>query len=160
MDVLYFLGVVERDVSVSSWMSAENRHTSSLRETSDSLLFSPPSQAFPKTARLTKGRDFRFNDHKVCLTRHFKWVLGAEGKGRLGVSISKKVLRNAVARNRIRRLLRESFRLNRDEFLGWDVHAIGRGALTETWKDFGRADVEHELFHALKRVVHEQNQNG
>ena len=49
------------------------------------------------------------------------------GASRLGVTVSKK-LGHAVVRNRVRRRIREIYRLNRDKMRpGWDVIVVGRG---------------------------------
>lgn len=49
------------------------------------------------------------------------------GASRLGVTASKK-LGHAVVRNRVRRRIREIYRLNRDKMHpGWDVIVVGRG---------------------------------
>ena len=46
---------------------------------------------------------------------------------RVGVTVGKK-LGHAVVRNRVRRRLREIYRLNEDKFLpGWDIVLVGRG---------------------------------
>ena len=50
-----------------------------------------------------------------------------EGRSRLGVTVSQK-LGHAVVRNRVRRRIREIYRLNRDKMRpGWDVIVVGRG---------------------------------
>lgn len=50
---------------------------------------------------------------------------------RLGLAISKKNVRLAVERNRIKRQIRESFRLNQDELSGLDIVVIARKGLGE-----------------------------
>ena len=46
--------------------------------------------------------------------------------GRLGISVSKKV-GNSVVRHRIKRLIRESYRLNESKFhSGWDIVVVAR----------------------------------
>ena len=50
-----------------------------------------------------------------------------KGMSRLGVTVSKK-LGHAVVRNRVRRRIREIYRLNREKMLpGWDIIVVGRG---------------------------------
>ena len=49
------------------------------------------------------------------------------GGNRVGITVGKK-LGKAHIRNRIRRRLREVYRLNEDKFLpGWDIVVVGRG---------------------------------
>ena len=50
-----------------------------------------------------------------------------QGQSRLGLTVSTKV-GGAVVRNRVRRRIREIYRLNRDKMRpGWDVIVVGRG---------------------------------
>ena len=68
------------------------------------------------------------------------------GNPRLGLVISRKVARTAVARNRIKRLVRESFRHEQQRLGSLDVVVIGRpgiarqtnrviaGSLEKLWK--------------------------
>ena len=74
----------------------------------------PPGQPFPRRARLLSGADF---DRVYAL----RWrVVDANfsvnaarnelGYARLGLSIGAKAVGNAVARNRVKRQVRESFR--------------------------------------------------
>jgi ribonuclease P protein component len=57
----------------------------------------------------------------------------ALGSPRLGLAISRKVARTAVARNRIKRLVRESFRHNRELICPLDIVVLGRsGIATQT----------------------------
>src|SRR5690606_35159503 len=48
---------------------------------------------------------------------------------RLGLVIGKKSVKLAVERNRIKRQIRESFRLNQDNLVGWDIVVVARKGL-------------------------------
>jgi ribonuclease P protein component len=103
------------------------------------------SQGLPKSARLLKRREFFF---KPCLrfqTEHFRFFYSPAGSGRMGVSLSKKVMKNAVARNRVRRLLKEVFRTDRSGIDRFDVHVVGREELKKDWSSLDRARVEEEF---------------
>jgi ribonuclease P protein component len=50
---------------------------------------------------------------------------------RLGLAIPRKQIRRAVERNRVKRLIRESFRCHRELLLGLDVVVIGRRDLAD-----------------------------
>ena len=88
------------------------------------------SFSFPKTERLLNRKDFvnlnRFG--KKRHTRHFLVVFRQNSLGisRLGITASKKT-GNAVKRNRIKRLIREYFRLNKHEICqGYDIIIIAK----------------------------------
>ncbi len=82
---------------------------------------SPPLLGFalPKETRLLKRADFlRVYEHGKRFEGRFMtvFILPANGTGhRVGITATKKAIGNAVMRNRAKRLLRESFRLSRDE---------------------------------------------
>lgn len=72
------------------------------------------SAALPRTARLTKASEFKrvFQGPMISADRCFK-VLAQAGAGqgpRLGMAVSRQVDRKATGRNRIKRVIRESFR--------------------------------------------------
>jgi ribonuclease P protein component len=73
------------------------------------------------------------------------------GYPRLGIVVSKKTARRAVARNYMRRMLREWFRLNREQLGGLDL-------VVKVQKAFARADfmlTQEELQRFLNRLQRE-----
>ncbi len=70
-----------------------------------------------------------------------------DGKSKLGISVSKKV-GNSVVRHHVTRLIRESYRLNKDMFnSGLNIVVIARA----TAKDRSFAEIESAFLH-LTRV--------
>lgn len=102
-------------------------------------------ERFPKSARLIKRRDFDFRGGIRIYTRYFCFQWIASERVRLGISISKKVIKVAVGRNRVRRLLREAFRREMASMGNWDCHVRGLPRLGEEWKELGLAQVEKEF---------------
>ncbi len=80
---------------------------------------------FSHSDRLLKAVDYKYVfDEAVKSGDRFFTVLVRENnlkKARLGLAISKKNTRLAVHRNRLKRLIRESFRLNKNSLLGLDI---------------------------------------
>ncbi len=85
--------------------------------------------SFGKGERLRKRPEFLLLSEagKSFHTAHFivVWCVTATCHARLGVTVSRKV-GNAVVRNRIKRLIREYFRLNKDIFLKADYNVIAK----------------------------------
>lgn len=54
---------------------------------------------------------------------------------RLGLVIGKKSVKLAVQRNRIKRQIRQSFRLNQAQLSGWDIVVIARKGLADASND-------------------------
>jgi ribonuclease P protein component len=90
-----------------------------------------PRLTLRPTDRLKRREDFRRvqDTGKKHHTRHFLVVVLAradEGPPRIGITVTKKV-GNAVARNRVKRLVREVFRRERARFpMGCDVVFIAK----------------------------------
>lgn len=89
---------------------------------------------FPKTFRLVSPTEFRFvfgdaiRSSDSCLT-----VLARPNGlvyARLGLALSRKQIRHAVDRNRIKRLVRESFRLRHGELGALDYVVMARSPAT------------------------------
>lgn len=89
------------------------------------MLFGMPTYSFPKKKRILRRSQFvNLNrSGKRRYTKHFTLICKHNGLGitRLGVTVSKRI-GGAVRRNRIKRLLREFFRLNQAKFPpGYDI---------------------------------------
>jgi ribonuclease P protein component len=112
----------------------------------------PKAATFPKSARLLKRRDFRFRPYSRYQSENFSFIYSTGGSARVGISISKKVLRNAASRNRVRRLAKEAFRLCRDRFQGVDLHIVARDPLKRNWESLKRQDLETQFQHFLSTV--------
>lgn len=93
-----------------------------------------PGARFPRPARLLRGEEFNrvFNARRVMSNPAFRLyhAPGTHGEARLGLAISRKVARRAVDRNRIRRLVRESFRRHRSALMAVDCVVLGRSGIT------------------------------
>ena len=108
---------------------------------------------FAKSEHLLKRADFvRLGSNGTPLrAAHFIVVMSTvnEGHTRIGVTASRKV-GNAVQRNRIKRLVREFYRLNKPLFLNADYNVIARKGADQLSLD----EVTRELTRALKRGDH------
>ena len=96
---------------------------------------------------LKKNEDFKkvFDEKKSCANKYLiLYVKENELEtNRLGIQVSKKV-GNSVVRHRLTRLIRESYRLNKDKFKhGYDLVVIARSdAKGKTYKE-----IEEALLH-------------
>ena len=113
------------------------------------------ASGFGAGARLKDGREFSRVFEQGRKTVGSSLILwhrvdpGAQGP-KLGLSVSSKV-GGAVRRNRLKRLLRETFRLRRSELAaGLELVAYPRPGCP--WK--GRADAERDLLALLRRAGH------
>ena len=106
---------------------------------------------FPRRARLTEPDDYQrvFRGCRYRLNNRWMTLLARPNQleyPRLGMAISRKVARKAVSRNRIKRVLRESFRHWQTRLGAVDIVILGRPgiaaqpnavletALEKTWK--------------------------
>ena len=86
---------------------------------------------FPRHVRLLSSRDFQavFRDN-TCRSSDRKWTLlvrhNDTGHARLGMAISKRIIKKAVVRNRMKRIVRESFRHHLQQLAGLDVVVMCR----------------------------------
>lgn len=111
-----------------------------------------PDQGFPPSRRLRTSREYTqvWRQGRRCHTAHLLVIAGVGCTGtRLGISVGRKV-GNAVCRNRIKRWLREYFRIHRERLAtGVDLSVIvkpGAGLLDH-------AAVARQFQEALQRLL-------
>lgn len=86
--------------------------------------------SFPRSHRLVNKAEYKSlfdKSNKVsqrCLLILFK--PNQKSHARLGLVIGKRAVNSAVIRNRIKRILRESFRQNQEKLKGLDIIIIAR----------------------------------
>ncbi len=75
----------------------------------------PGQLSHPRSARLLTGAEFKavFDQRRVIANELFRIHYADSDQPRLGMAVSRRVSPRAVVRNRIRRQIRESFRLKR-----------------------------------------------
>lgn len=90
---------------------------------------------FPKSRRLLAARDYqRVFEGAVKSSDRYLTVLARANEvevPRLGLAISKRQVRRAVDRNRLKRLARESFREHQQSLCGLDVVVLARSLATQ-----------------------------
>lgn len=95
-------------------------------------------ESFPKKERILKRSDFLRVQRRGLKfhTEHFLiFALKTSSRTRVGITVSKKV-GGAVARNRIKRLLREVYRRHKDLFpAGLDIVFVAKKEATEAKLD-------------------------
>ncbi len=101
-----------------------------------------PSHDFPKRYRLLGSDDFKAVFDAPIKKIHTAHLLAFIAKGsadlsRLGLAITKKKLKHAVARNRIKRLTREAFRQQHNQFETIDIVVIVKASYDKRF-DIGR----------------------
>jgi ribonuclease P protein component len=94
---------------------------------------------FPKSSRLLTPRDYArvFDDVQIRVPHRNFLILATSnsaGYARIGLVFSKKNLKLAVQRNRVKRRVRETFRLNA-ELPAVDIVVLGRRGLKEIDND-------------------------
>lgn len=93
-------------------------------------------QAFTKSMRLLHSSDFQtvFDDAPLRTShQHFLFLarINQLDRPRLGLVIAKKNIRHAVDRNRMKRLIRETFRAKQQQLAGIDVIVLARKGMND-----------------------------
>lgn len=109
--------------------------------------------SLPRTARLLKAGDFaalRGKSRRISV-RHFlaEFSPNEQATCRLGQAVSRRVSKRAVDRNRIKRLVRESYRHARSELPCVDILMIARTSAVDT----ASAELREDLANLWKKLA-------
>jgi len=106
------------------------------------------NHAFPRELRLLTPEHFKnvFNEPVRAASPHLTLLAkpNALGHPRLGLTVPKKALKRAVWRNRVKRVVRESFRLNQANLPAIDIVVIAKAGVKEMDNE--------ELFKLLEKL--------
>lgn len=113
---------------------------------------------FPRTVRLLNSGDFSkvFNNTEFKASNRYLLILATPNecdKAKLGFVIAKKHVKHAVQRNRIKRIIRESFRLNQHQLANNDFVILARPGLGDLDNSQIREMID-ELWFKLRRPSH------
>ncbi len=111
---------------------------------------------FSRESRLLSATDFKFVFNKAQRFGNASFtVLARENKrgfARLGLAISKKCAKRAVDRNRIKRIFRESFRLNQSQLPAVDIVAMCKPAAVKLDNEEMRRQIDRQWFFIQKKM--------
>ena len=116
---------------------------------------------YPHSESLKKNRDFQlvYKEGKSRANRYLVMYVKENGleTNRIGVSVSKKV-GNSVVRHHVTRLVRESYRLNKDRVrLGLDIVVVARPAAKEA--DFKKIESAYLHLCGLHNILENRSEN-
>ena len=112
----------------------------------------------PPHARLRRAADFAAlrNARGRLQAKHFllRWIESPTATARLGLAVSRKVSKRAVQRNRIKRIVRESFREQREGMPPFDILVIARSSAVAADRPALHADLRYawQKLKALKQT--------
>ena len=93
------------------------------------------SKTFKRESRLLTAQDYRFVFERPKRTSSAILTVLARENGkeyaRLGLVVSKKSDKRAVVRNRVKRIARESFRLNQERLKGLDIVVLSKRGINQ-----------------------------
>ncbi|MCA6062168.1 ribonuclease P protein component [Thalassolituus marinus] len=120
--------------------------------------------AFPRTARILKPAEFKrvFDNTELRGSSPHLLVLATsneQDQARLGFVLAKKQIKRAVDRNRIKRLIRESFRHRQNEMASLDFVVLARSGLAELDNQQIREMIDG-LWFRLKRPSNDRQAKG
>lgn len=113
-------------------------------------------QSFPRRLRLLTAGDYRQVFDNAAFKVHGKGLMALAspndlGYPRIGLVISKKSMRRAVDRNRIKRLVRESIRFQQHRLPAVDIVILSRRGVGE----LDNETLHRQLFGMWKRLTRE-----
>lgn len=101
---------------------------------------------FPRHHRLIEKKDYQsVLDHSFKINQKHLLAFCKPNElnyARLGIIVGKRSARQAVKRNQIKRILRESFRLHQHQLAGLDVVVIGRQQSDKVSKQAFQEDID------------------
>jgi len=103
------------------------------------------AQKLCSAAEFERARKSR--DRRADVLFVLQWVGNSRAEARIGMAVSARAVGGAVGRNRVRRLIRESFRLRRGQLPAVDVFVTARPG--------ARAASNAEIFASLWRLWQE-----
>ena len=102
--------------------------------------------SFGRQYRLLNGAQYRqvFSQRQSVHGKYFSVHVAGNslGHARLGLTVSRKVSKRAVQRNRIKRQVRESFRLNRGEMESIDFVTVAKPGCADQNNDVLRNELD------------------
>ena len=118
---------------------------------------STPHQRFPRCARIRTSAEYQavFSEGSRVSGAFFRLHL-AQGeaflKPRLGIAVSKRVDKSAVARNRIKRVCRDYFRMHQEQLRAAEYVLVAKPDAAKAISTQWRADLE-KLFHRAQTLL-------
>ncbi|MDQ7016639.1 MAG: ribonuclease P protein component [Gammaproteobacteria bacterium] len=115
-----------------------------------------PNEAFPRSVRLLTPEDYknvfqqpiRAGDRLLTVLAR----VNGEQPSRLGLAIAKKNVRHANGRNRIKRIVRESFRLNQTQIEHLDIVVMAKRAAADADKLELRKSIDRQWIYLCKQL--------
>jgi len=102
---------------------------------------------FRERNRLKRPEEFKqvFSSKRRSSDKSFLFLARTNGldRSRLGLAVPKKHLRHAVERNRLKRIIRESFRLKQKKLKGNDIVVVVRSHLDVNKKNIASVLAKH-----------------